>query len=438
MFSPVVVFTYNRYEEAMKVLSALTKNIGADKTDVYIFSNAPIPGVAEDEEKVAKIRKHLPQFADAFHSYEVIYREKNEGSNANMYDGINRVVKQYGRVIVLEDDILTSPAFLSFMNQALDKYETDPEVFSICGYNPVTMESKLPGDSFSYDVFRSWGWAIWKDRWDLFSMEEDRSVITKIDLRKAHTEAMMYICAFQKDIPCPTHTGVKYLDYRLTRRQMADKRTVLYSKRSVCDNIGMDGAGLTTQEYRSYRNNNFSLGDRETTFQLSKERLDIDSDRDYFYKFRRDAFAIQAYENTNLDRNSMYLNMYYGIARLLAKNKVEKNRVFESYFRKNNWQDIAIYGWGDAGKLLYELLRDSSLNISYIVDRRELSGERDIPPAFQDALKAPKVDVMLITALRDFWNIQEQLYGNVEFPLVSMDDVINECLRKADEQEQDE
>lgn len=433
MYSPVVVFTYNRYEEIMKVMSALSKNIGADQTDVYVFSNAPILTVEGDEEKVTKIRKGLRGFSDAFHSYSITYREKNEGVNANMYDGIDQVINKYGRVIVLEDDILTAPAFLPFMNQALDRFEKEEEVFSVCAYNPVNMECGLPGDSFGYDVFRSWGWATWKRCWDSFSMEEDKDIISKIDLRKAHTEAMMYTCGFQRDIPFSDNQDIKFLDYRLTRIQMAQKQTVIYSKRSLCDNIGMDGSGLTTLEYNAYHNENFDPDHRNTVFQLSSEKLNINSDKNYFYRFRREEFATQAYERTNFDRNTMYLNMYYGVSRLLAKENIHQRKYLEEYFYQNDWKNVAIYGWGPAGKLLYTLLENTSVRVSYIVERREISGEMNIP-FLRQAAGAPPVDVMLVTALKDFWNIEEQLYGEVTFPLVCMDDVINECLRKADRQ----
>lgn len=435
MYSPVAVFTYNRYEQIMRVMSALSNNIGAEATDVYVFSNAPILDIEGDEQKVTRIREELQQFSPFFRSYTVICREKNEGSNVNMYDGISQVVKQYGRIIVLEDDILTAPSFLPFMNQALDRFEEEEDVFSICGYNPVPVVSKLQGDSFSYDVFRSWGWGTWKRCWDSFSMNEDKSVIYQIDLRKAHTEAIMYMCGFQRDIPYPENGCIKFLDYRLTRMQMARKKTVIYPKRSFCDNIGMGGTGLTTLAYDSYKNENFNPEDRTYIFHLSKERLDIDSDREYFYRFRRDAFVIQAYEKTNLDRNTMYLNMYYGISRLLTQKSVNQKGILEEYFKQNGWQKVAIYGWSAAGKLLYTLLEDTFVQISYIVDRRDISGEAPIP-SYQYAQTAPAIDVLIITAIRDYWDIEEQLYGTVPFPLVCMDDIINECLRRVDEQGQ--
>lgn len=434
MYSPVAVFTYNRQEEIMRVMSALANNIGAEETDVYIFSNAPLPSVAGDVEKIAGIRNELQKFSPFFHSYTVVCREKNEGSNANMYDGISQVLGQYGRIIVLEDDILTAPSFLTFMNQALDKFEADDDIFSICGYNPVTAPCHLPGDSFAYDVFRSWGWGTWKRCWDSFSMDEDVSVIAGINLRKAHTEAMMYECGFQRDIPYPENGCIKFLDYRLTRLQMAQKKTVIYAKRSYCDNIGMGGASLTTPTYSGYQNDNFDPNDRTSVFQFSREKLDIHSDREYFYRFRREEFAMAAYEKTNLDRNTMYLNLYYGVARLLAKKNVNPQHILQEYFEQNGWKTAAIYGWGAAGKLLYMLLENTVVRISYIVDRRDISGETSVP-CFRCASDAPAVDVLFITAIRDFWDIEEELYGVLPFPMVCMDDMINECLRKADEVE---
>jgi len=114
-YSPVVLFTYNRYEESMRVLSALSQNLGAEYTDVYVFSNAAVPETPNDKEKVEKVRGGLKEYSDCFRSYTVIYREINRGANENMLYGINRILGEYDRVIVLEDDIVTSPAFLAFI-----------------------------------------------------------------------------------------------------------------------------------------------------------------------------------------------------------------------------------------------------------------------------------------------------------------------------------
>ena len=226
-YSPVVVFTYNKYKETMQTMETLSKNTDALKTDVYVFSNAALQDVPGDMEKVNSIREELPRFSSFFHKYEIIFRNKNEGPNKNMLDGIDRIVNQYGRVIVLEDDIITAPAFLSFMNQALDEFAFDKRVFSICGYNPVSRECALAGDSFSYDVFRSWGWGIWEDRWNLFSWSEYN--VDKINACRVHSECPLYVTAYREDLIYPKGTYERFLDMKLFYMQAATNKTVIYA-----------------------------------------------------------------------------------------------------------------------------------------------------------------------------------------------------------------
>ena len=108
-YSPVAVFTYNRYDTVMQVMASLGNNIDAPYTDVFVFSNAAIPSIEGDREAVDKIRQMLPSFAACFHKYVIIPRKENHGSNDNMLDGISRVIAEYGRVIVVLRLLLFSP-----------------------------------------------------------------------------------------------------------------------------------------------------------------------------------------------------------------------------------------------------------------------------------------------------------------------------------------
>ncbi|MCS2404710.1 hypothetical protein NXY31_07810 [Bacteroides salyersiae] len=81
-------------------------------------------------------------------------------------------MEKYGKAIVLEDDLTCTPNFLSYINQALDYYEHDKRIFSICGYG---LKIKKP-IGYSSDVYlskrsSSWGWATWKDRWEQVDWE---------------------------------------------------------------------------------------------------------------------------------------------------------------------------------------------------------------------------------------------------------------------------
>lgn len=418
MRAPVVVFTYNRYEEAVKTMDALSENLLAAETEVYVFSNASIPEKEGDDAAVNKVRDGLRKYADCFRSYHLIFREKNNGSNDNMMSGINEVVKKHGKVIVLEDDIVTAKCFLNFMNQALDEYDTNSDVFSICGYNPVSSESVLPGDSFSYDAFRSWGWGIWKDRWESFLSDED--TVSRIDLYKAHSEGLMYISTIRYDIIHRGHKDRRFMDYWLACKQMADRKTVIYSKKSLCDNIGLVENSETSSTYSGYRNDNFDINYANEHFELSQKKLDIESDYKYFLDFRWNEFAMSMYFEAQYNRDGLYSSMYYALSLLYSH-----GYDIDHYLKKHGIKKIGIYGWGEAGKLLYDICVKTSCEVSYVLDSRLINDcEVDVYTSYDDL---PKTDVVIVTAIRDFLTIEERLHKKVFCPVVCMDDVIAEC-----------
>ncbi|MBE5969036.1 MAG: glycosyltransferase family 2 protein [Lachnospiraceae bacterium] len=419
-YAPVAVFAYNRKNEIVRIMDALKNNTGAKETEVYVFSNAPVEGKEGDKEIVEEIRAELEKYKDSFKDYHLVKREINEGPNGNMVPGIDEVIRKHGRVIVLEDDILTAKGFLTFMNQALDEYEDDKEVFSICGYNPVKDDPKVGKDSFSYDAFRSWGYGLWLDRWESFSMDE--KTVDKIDLKKVHVEGLMYASTIQYDILLPENPGVRYIDYRLACKEMALNKTTIYSVKSLCDNIGMEGTGVTTQADSGYVNHNFDINYEKGSYDLSKEKLTQESSTDYFYKFREEEFCMSTYRPVQYARDPLYYHMFYGITKLAMEGKN-----IASFVRKHNLKKAAIYGWGIAGKMLYKLLKKEDVEISFIVDRNNASNEYDVP-AFNDVTDLPETEMIIVSAIADFHNIEKSLYPHVDYPIYCMDDVVCESL----------
>lgn len=163
-YAPVVLFTYNRLQEVIHTIEALQKNTLAPESDLYIFSDyakhkADIP-------KVAAVRDYL-RTVNGFKSINIIERGKNYGLARSIIGGASDILGRYGRIIVLEDDIVTTANFLCYMNQALDFYEYKPTVFSISGHT-ITLQSLQTWHKDTYALLRpaSWGWATWIDRWE--------------------------------------------------------------------------------------------------------------------------------------------------------------------------------------------------------------------------------------------------------------------------------
>lgn len=160
--APIVLFTYNRPRHTKQTVDALKKNELAEKSDLFIFSDGPKNDLYQ--EQVKEVRKYIKTIS-GFKSVKIIEREKNLGLANSVIKGVTQVINQYGKVIVLEDDLITSTNFLMFMNKALNFYSDYRNVFAISGF--VYKGIQLPEiyDTFWYDISPSTGWATWDNMW---------------------------------------------------------------------------------------------------------------------------------------------------------------------------------------------------------------------------------------------------------------------------------
>jgi hypothetical protein len=174
MLAPVVLFVYNRPDHTLKTLAALTKNILALQTDIIIYADGPKHD--KDIQNVSKVYEIIDNVR-GFASIKIIKRDQNYGLAKSIILGVSEVIERYGKVIVLEDDLVTTPRFLEYMNAALEFYKEDPKAFSIGAYQFPSKTMSIPfGYPFdTYSSYRccSWGWATWKDRWQGINWEMD-------------------------------------------------------------------------------------------------------------------------------------------------------------------------------------------------------------------------------------------------------------------------
>ena len=139
--SPIAFFVYNRPVHTKKTLKYLKKNKLAKKSSIYIFSDAPKD--KKSKNNVIEVRQVIKNFK-GFKKKIIILRKKNFGLANNFIKGISYVVRKHGKIIVVEDDNLTSPFFLNYMNDALNLYNNNPRVASISGYSyPIENKKKV-------------------------------------------------------------------------------------------------------------------------------------------------------------------------------------------------------------------------------------------------------------------------------------------------------
>jgi hypothetical protein len=160
--APVVLFTYKRLETLKITLGALLANRLAAESDLIIYSDGPKS--QDDEFIIQEIRMYL-QTITGFKSVRIYESKTNKGLATSIISGVSEVMADYHKVIVLEDDLITSSNFLEYMNQALDHYEHNPQILSISGFSPIIRG--LDYDEVYYTKrASSWGWACWEDRWN--------------------------------------------------------------------------------------------------------------------------------------------------------------------------------------------------------------------------------------------------------------------------------
>ncbi len=245
--APVALFVYNRPLHVMQTVEALQNNRLSIETDLFIFSDAAKNPTADNA--VQQVRNYIKSIT-GFKSVTIVERLKNLGLANSIIDGVSYLTNKFGRVIVLEDDLITSTYFLSYMNTSLDQYADDDRVISIHGY-VYPVQQVLP-EAFFLRGADCWGWATWQRGWTLFN-SDGKFLLNELRRRKL-TRLFDFNGAYQY---------VQMLKDQINGRNdswairwyatafLANKLT-LYPGRSLVHNIGNDNSGTHCEDTRSH------------------------------------------------------------------------------------------------------------------------------------------------------------------------------------------
>lgn len=247
--APVILFTYNRLVHTQKTISFLQKNEIAAQTPLFVYSD----GAKTDNDKlsVSEVRDYLKTI-DGFASVSIVEREQNIGLAENIIKGVTEIVNGYNKAIVVEDDLLTSPYFLKYMNDALDFYENQEEVISIHGY-VYPLKATLP-ETFFIKGADCWGWATWKRGWDLFEKDGTKllnELRQKSLTREFDFDSSYYFTQMLEDQIAGRNNSWAI---RWNASAFLKNKLTLYPGHSLVQNIGNDNSGV-----HSVQNNHFDV-----------------------------------------------------------------------------------------------------------------------------------------------------------------------------------
>lgn len=236
--APIALFVYDRYELARRTVEALAENPQAAQSALIVFSDGP-RGEA-DAPRVARVRDYVANIK-GFASLRVVSAPANRGLANSIIEGVTRVCAESGWVIVLEDDLLTSHHFLSYMNDALDRYAEDSRVAAVSAYHPP-FDIAMPETFFQRDA-ECWGWGTWQRAWTHFNAD-GTALLAQIRARGLERQfdqdgSVGYVRMLEDQIAGRNNSWAVRWRASVFLKDLLS----VYPARPLVNNIGFDGSG---------------------------------------------------------------------------------------------------------------------------------------------------------------------------------------------------
>lgn len=250
VYAPIILFVYNRLDHTQDTLDALENNIIAKDSELFIYSDGPKD--SSQVESVQEVRKYI-RSVSGFKAVHIIESEHNKGLAKSIIDGVTEIVNKYESIIVIEDDIVTSPFFLEYMNDSLKLYKNINKVMHIAGYVPELKNNDLPETVF-YRASTCWGWGTWSDRWAGFTKDHDIyiSEFSEIDIYKFNINGTYDYWShllLNKNNKINTW-AIFWYAYIFSKNGLC-----LHPSKSLVKNIGNDATGVHSPKSKIYNTN---------------------------------------------------------------------------------------------------------------------------------------------------------------------------------------
>jgi hypothetical protein len=190
------------------------------------------------------VRRIVRTYAHRFATFEMTEAPENQGLMRSLRSGIDQVLEGADRIVVLEDDLVTEPGFLEYIQGALDHYQDHPQVGSVTGYQyPLADELRdSSSQTLFFPRFNCWGWGTWKDRWKAI----DWQLPTHEELLKDRA-LFARLWAASNDLP---EILLERIDgqnqswaIQVALDHVVRGAYAVYPPWSLVKNIGMDGTG---------------------------------------------------------------------------------------------------------------------------------------------------------------------------------------------------
>lgn len=249
--APIVLIVFNRPNHTARVIDALAVNPMAAESDLYVYSDAP-----RDEADRAGVEgvRNLIRSIQGFRSVNLVERPENYGCRRNVLSAVSETLEGHDRCIVVEDDILASPLFLTYMNQALAQYEHESCLASIGAYTqPFNVPKDYQNPLFICQRHCAWGWGTWKSVW--MKLTENLFVLDDGMADPVVQSAFLKACG--EDLIRTYERLPDSWDLLVTYKAWTLGLYTLYPMAAMVKNIGRDGSGTNYTKAAGFSEDTF-------------------------------------------------------------------------------------------------------------------------------------------------------------------------------------
>lgn len=416
-YNPIVIFVYNRKKYLEQTFDALKDCYNVEKHDCFIFCDAYNFKRDKDKEAVEETRAFVEYIktTDVFRNTFVFYSDIHLGCREATIRGMNYVLNKYEAVIDIEDDIIVSENFLDYMDDALRYFKDRNDICMIAGYSYSIKEIETyKYDSFIAKRLNTWGFGTWADRWKKVDWElKDYDEFIEDDKMKYEFMEGGYdlLTILRQQAEAELDAWDITWMYSMYKMGMM----AVYPKISFTQNIGVFGSHYSGKMHEQQR------------IDLNSKRYDFDN---CFFN-RTISNKIKEFFMTEiqfLDYKDVIDDKHWRLFRIADQwmKYRDKNICLKQFFVEHKWYTIAIYGAGKmAEHLIYEL-KDTGIEIVFMMDRFIDKVDWYNGRILKPGEKIPDVDAVVVTPIMDYRNVKKQLkesYGK-DIEYVSLESVI--------------
>lgn len=245
--TPIILFIYNRPNHTKQTLEALSNNTLASQSDLFIFADGPKNTASKEQLESIKQTRKVAASENWCKSVTLIESETNKGLARSIIEGVTEIINKYGKAIILEDDIITGKYFLEYMNEALEKYQGNKEVWHVTGWRDPIKHTKK-NKAYFYPTMDCWSWATWADRWQNYKKDAAyyKSIFTD-SMKKAFNidgaDPYMWL-QIEENISGKINTWAIFWYATIFLKH----GLCIAPTTSLCKNIGFDNSGVHCSE----------------------------------------------------------------------------------------------------------------------------------------------------------------------------------------------